>query len=114
MTRSRRLVVRRPDWAEAGETMVTVNGKAVTPEMQGAYFDLGRLSRGTDVRIDFPDRLIHKKETIGDTEFSTTWRGNAVVRMEPAGEIYPLYQDRERKDGVIPIPFANAKPINPF
>ena len=47
--------------------------------------------------------------------FSTVWRGNAVVKMEPAGEFYPLYrQGRERTDGVTPLPFVNPAPINPF
>ena len=40
---------------------------------------------------------MNKKERIGDVEFSTVWRGNAVVKMAPAGEFYPLYQARAQR-----------------
>ena len=82
--------------------------------MVGTYFDLGYLGGGIKVRMDFPDETVGKTERIGEVEFRTVWRGNAMVEMEPKGEIYPLYQGRNRQDGVTPLPFINPDPVNPL
>ena len=67
------------------------------------------------MRIEFPDQTTRKKEKIGEVEFTTVWRGNAVVEMQPAGEIYPLYQHRDRQDGVTPLSYISTKkPIDPL
>ena len=105
----------QPGWADATKTRILVGGQERKPLTKGTYFDFGRLERGAQVRVEFPEELVHKKERIGDVEFSTVWRGNAVVKMAPAGEFYPLYQQgRERTDGVMPSPYINPQPINPF
>ena len=82
--------------------------------MEGTYFDFGGMPAGTKVRIEFPNGLQRRTERIGEVEFQTTWRGNAVVEIAPAGEIYPLYQGRDRQDGVIPLSYINSNPINPL
>jgi hypothetical protein len=115
MTKAKQLLVRKPGWADAAKTRILVGDQERKPVMKGTYFDFGRLEPGAQVRIEFPDELVNKKERIGAVAFSTVWRGNAVVKMEPAGEFYPLYrQGRERTDGVTPLPFVNPAPINPF
>jgi len=114
MNQQKKLLVRKPAWAAAEECRILVNGKPQPGRLKGTYFDLGSQAAGTTVRIEFPDKITHKKERIGELEFATTWRGNAVVRMEPIGEIYPLYQNRDRTGGVKPLPFINRNPVNPL
>jgi hypothetical protein len=82
--------------------------------LEESYFELGHLPRGSKVRIDFPDHTRRQTERIGEVEFWMVWRGNAVVEMEPEGDIYPLYQERNRQDGVTPLPFINPNPLNPL
>ena len=91
-----------------------VNGAERKLPLEGTYFDFGGMPAGTKVRIEFPNGLQRKTERIGEVELRTEWRGNAVVEMEPAGEIYPLYQARDRQDGVVPLPFINSNPIDPL
>jgi hypothetical protein len=93
---------------------VLVNGAERKLPLEGTYFDFGGMPAGTKVRIEFPNGLQQKTERIGEVEFHTEWRGNAVVKMEPAGEIYPLYQGRGREGGVTPLSFINHSPINPL
>jgi hypothetical protein len=114
MTKPKKLLVRKPAWAAVEECRILVNGKPQPGRLKGTYFDLGPREAGSLVRVEFPDKIAHKKERIGEVEFATTWRGNAVIRMEPAGEIYPLYQNRDRQDGVKPLPFISSRPINPL
>ncbi len=66
------------------------------------------------MRVEFPNQTTRRIERIGEEEFRTVWRGNAVVEMYPPGEIYPLYQGRNRQDGVTPLPFINPHPVNPL
>jgi hypothetical protein len=114
MTKPKKLLVRKPAWAAVEECRILVNGKPQPGHLKGTYFDIGPQTAGSSVRVEFPDKIAHKKERIGEVELATTWRGNAVIRMEPAGEIYPMYQNRDRQDGVKPLPFISSKPINPL
>jgi Beta-L-arabinofuranosidase, GH127 len=114
LTQSKKLLIRKPGWAAGEECKIRVNGKERTAAMRGAYFDLGGLDSGSRVRIDYPDKTRQRTERIGEVEFRTIWRGSAVVEMEPAGEIYPLYQARNRQDGVVPLSFVNSNPIDPL
>lgn len=82
--------------------------------LEGSYFDLGRPGRGSVVRVEFPSQTARKTERIGEVEFQTVWRGNAVVEMEPQGEIYPLYLGRDRQDGVVPLSYINSRPVDPL
>ena len=114
MTQGKKLLVRKPGWANAAQTKIMLNGKRQKARLQGTYFDLGSVAGGAVVRVEFPDETARKKERIGEVEFTTVWRGNAVVEMQPVGEIYPLYQSRDRRDGVTPLPFVSPTPVNPL
>jgi hypothetical protein len=114
MTQGKKLRVRKPGWASAEQSRIVVDGKEKKASLAGTYFDMGYLQAGTKVRVEFPDQTVRKTERIGEVEFRTVWRGNAVVEMEPAGEIYPLYQGRNRQNGVMPLPFVNSLPVNPL
>ena len=114
MTQAKKLRVRHPAWANVEQTRILVGGKVQPAQLVGSYLDLGYLRGGTKVRVEFPDKTVRKTERIGEVEFRTLWRGNAVVEMRPAGEIYPLYQGRDRADGVTPLAFINPHPVNPL
>jgi hypothetical protein len=114
MTKAKNLRVRKPGWASVEQTRISVDGKEKKGHLEGNYFELGHLPRGSKVRVEFPDQTRRQTERIGEVEFRTVWRGNAVVEMEPEGEVYPLYQGRNRQDGVIPLPFINSNPLNPL
>jgi hypothetical protein len=114
LTQAKKVSVRKPGWANATQTKILLNGKEHKARLAGTYFDLGPLQAGSTVRIEFPDQTTRKKEKIGEVEFTTLWRGNAVVEIEPAGEIYPLYQGRDRKDGATPLSFVSPHPVDPL
>lgn len=114
MRAGKKLRVRKPGWAQVERTRIVVDGKEKQAHLEGSYWDLGYVGGGTKVRVEFPEETVRRTERIGEVEFRTVWRGNAVVEMDPKGEIYPLYQGRDRQDGVTPLLFVNPHPINPF
>jgi hypothetical protein len=142
MTAAKKLQVRKPGWAPASQTRMLVNGQEQTVRLEETYFDFGGLPAGTKVRIEFPDQTSHRVELIRESQhsaelqlappresqrkalssqelqagvkFTTTWRGNAVTDIEPAGEIYPLYQERNQQEAVVPLAFISTNPINPL
>jgi hypothetical protein len=114
MTSEKSLRVRKPGWANPEQARILVNGHEQRPKLQGSYFDVGHPGRGSVVRVEFPNGTSHRIERIGEVEFRTVWRGNAVISMEPPGEIYPLYQGRDRQDGITPLPYINSRPVDPL
>lgn len=114
LTKPRKLLVRKPGVAAADQCHVFINGNEQKVRLSGSYLDVGGVAAGSVVRVDFPDRTRRDTARIGEVEFQTAWRGNAVVDMAPAGEIYPLYQRRDRQDGVSPLPFVRMSPVNPL
>jgi hypothetical protein len=114
LMQQKKLLVRKPGWAAAERCDIFIHGKKQRPVLRGSYFDFGSLAAGSNVRIEFPNETIRKKDRIGEAEFETVWRGNAVIDMSPAGEIYPLYQGRSRQDSVKPLPFISTSPVNPL
>ena len=114
MTKAKNLRVRKPGWARAEQTRISVDGKEKKACLEGSYFELGHLPRDSKVRVEFPDQTRRQTERIGEVELRTVCRGNAVVEMEPEGDIYRLYQERKRLDGVTPLPFINPNPLNPL
>jgi hypothetical protein len=114
MTATKKLRVRKASWAPVEQIRILTNGQPSRPRLDGTYLDFGTVLTGTKVRMEFPNQVERSPQRIGEMEFHTTWRGNAVVKMEPEGSIYPLYQGRDRNDGVLPLPFTNSHPINPL
>jgi hypothetical protein len=114
LTQEKKVLVRKPGWAVAERCKILINGKEQRAPLRGSYFNLGPLARGSNVRVEFPDETVRKSDRIGEGEFETVWRGNAVIDMHPAGEIYPLYQGRSRQEGVTPLPFVSTSPVNPL
>jgi hypothetical protein len=46
------------------------------------------------VRVEFSDET-RKRDRVGEGKFETVWRDHAMVKMKPAGGLYPLYQNRD-------------------
>jgi hypothetical protein len=114
MEKPAKLLVRKPNWVDVLQTQVFVNNQIFHPRVEGHYFNFGLLPAETSVRIDFPDKTTTKREKIGETEITTIWRGNAVIDIYPPGEIYPLYQNRNRVDAVVPYKNSAFIPLHPI
>ncbi len=132
MERPGRLIVRKPDWAQAGhisaQAMASDGGGSITPvpiTIRGRWMHLGHFGKNTRVVLSFPDEVVTHRDIIythtpgigyfgplpaepaggmkwGEAVFTTKWRGNAVIDIEPRGEHQPSYDGRQNIEPYIP------------
>lgn len=82
-----------PDWVIKSEVSVKVNGTAITPGWDGPYLVLKDRKKGDRIVVNFPMRITTRTDTIpGKGVYKTTWKGNTVIGIDPAGKIAPLFQ----------------------
>jgi hypothetical protein len=89
------LKLRRPEWVDAAELAVRVNGAPARVHVTGEDLVLDRLPEGTEVEMSFPLPMMSRDETVAGAPYSVTWKGNSVVDLAPAGEGYPTYRRSE-------------------
>jgi len=87
------VLVRCPAWLEPGK--VEVKGPAsVQAEVKGQahWLRLMGLRAGSAVVLRFEQPAKWQTHNVGGKTYRAYWRGDTVVRIEPAGEPYPIYQ----------------------
>ena len=90
------------DWM--GESLtVTVNGKPVTPERNGAILSAA-LKAGDVLALSFPLETVERKEHTRGTDYTVYWRGCDVVDLTPRGEHVRLYQRDLSQPKYYPLP----------
>lgn len=119
LERTARLIVRKPAWAQMEHIRAqTSDGQSIALELKGRWLHLCRQQAGTHIVLSFPDEVVThrdiiitrtpgvgyygplKEEPPGGTKwheavFTTQWRGNAVIAIEPRGRHQPSYDGRQ-------------------
>lgn len=103
------IVVRQPDWADIASTRIeaTDDGghtRQVDANLDGRWLKLGRFDRPAHVVISYPDEVTIREDFIrdyrsnSDVKFTTRWRGNMVLDIDPLGARRPNYVRRTQPD----------------
>jgi hypothetical protein len=95
--------IRAPDWAKREDVTVTVDGKPAEFTFEAGRVVLASVGAGSRVSLRHPLREFTEEVTAGKQKFQVTWRGDAVVNVDPPGEREPAYRGRPRKDGPAPL-----------
>lgn len=95
--RTSKVRVRIPDWAHTGAIAVQVSGHTLAAKAENGYLCLGEIHAGDIAEITFELQQSVRTETILDAAYTTTWRGNSVIAMEPRGKMIPLYHSEPQK-----------------
>ena len=90
------LQVRMPEWVEPDELWCAVNERPHALRSEDRYAIVGAVAPGDRVSLRFPIAERTVKETIMGIDLTMAIRGNDVVHMDPAGDYYPFYVDKER------------------
>jgi hypothetical protein len=97
------LHVRMPDFVDARDLSITVNGESKEPLIENGYLILYGLLAGTDVAVHYPLPLTEETITIGNEGYQSysyrvQWRGATVIAMKPVGDPPSFgYSDFERE-----------------
>lgn len=100
-----RVVVRKPDWAKLKDITISAvsdgTSRSIEPRLRGRWLELGKFDRPAQITVDFPEGLSTREDVIRDYaknkefKFTTHWKGNMVVDVDPDGERRPNYAHRQ-------------------
>ncbi len=118
------VTIRKPDWADSNRIQVeavSAGGGSTNPvpiTVRGRWLDLGHIEGNTRVVANFPDEIVARQDTIrhatqGNVIFTTQWRGNVVVEIQPRGLKQPNYDGREGRDPYV-ARFTASQALDPI
>ena len=87
-------LVRIPAWVDLESLKGFVNGELVQPPQTGHYLVFQKLNLKDQIRLEFPLTQNTDTYTINGKSYSISFRGSAVVDIEPRNSehlFYPLY-----------------------
>lgn len=86
------VMVRMPGWINLRETRVTIDGAPAQPAWISSHLRIDDARPGSRIDIEFPIPERQTEEEIGGRTYRLTWRGITLMKIEPPGEIYPIFQ----------------------
>ncbi len=107
------VLIRMPGWMEGADIDVSVHGDTEPPRPDGSYLRFDEVSPGTRIDIGFPVRERHSTERIRGTEYHLTWRGVTLMKIDPPGKVYPIFNrtlDSLREQSTFDLARTKAAP----
>jgi hypothetical protein len=89
------IAVRMPDWVDETRVCVSVDGQPADiswPEIS-RYVKIPAVTAGSTVRVEYPLREVILTERLGGTLYTTSWRGDMVTGITPAGHFIPIFTE---------------------
>ena len=86
------LQMRIPGWADLKQVRCTVNGTDRPVKYNGRYLKVGKVNPNDLVIVNFPIYETNKMLEIEKHTYNVVTRGAEVVKIDPPGELGPLYQ----------------------
>jgi hypothetical protein len=93
--RTRRVIVRVPEWAPKSEVRAYRERQAVPVKWRDSYVVFEELKTGEHLTVTYPVRLLEVREKMQGVEYTERWRGNTIVDISPTGKWIPMYQRPE-------------------
>ena len=109
-----RVMVRIPDFVQAREIEVDIDGKASAVNVWGNYFEIGNCLPGVVITVKYPLPIRSEVIPIQNPGFrqyhyQVTWKGSTVVRMDPVDNDYAEgYSDFDKKQ--VPVFYGKDGP----
>jgi hypothetical protein len=86
-----RFLLRPPSWAPRAQVAAYRMGRPVPVVWAGEYIGFADVARGEELAIAFPVARFTQRVEVAGREYAYGWLGNAVTRVEPAGEGLGLF-----------------------
>jgi hypothetical protein len=103
--KSKRVLVRVPEWAPKEGVKAYVGEKAVAVKWDRNYVRFDKIKSGARLTVTYPLRIAEVKETVGGldgTEYTERWRGNTIVSISPPGKWIPMFERPELENENVP------------
>ena len=86
------VLIRMPGWLNGAELDISVSGSAGEPRPDGQHLRLDDVQAGSKIDLTFPVGEHQTEESIRDTNYRLSWRGVTLMKIDPPGTIYPIFQ----------------------
>jgi len=97
------LAVRIPSWVDRRTLNATLAGQELTWLAPSRHFiEFDRLPAGQPIELTFPVATRTSQERVLGDDYRMEWRGDTVMRMQPAGDRLPLYRRTGLAPGAVP------------
>jgi len=103
--KSKRVLVRVPEWAPKEGVKAYVGEKAVAVKWDRNYVRFDKIKSGARLTVTYPLRIAEVKETVGGldgNEYTERWRGNTIVSISPPGKWIPMFERPELENENVP------------
>jgi hypothetical protein len=92
--RAGRVAIRIPAWVERGKLKAWAGQVEAPARCVGHQLVFDSVQPGDAVSMTFPVALSSSTERVLGVDYTSSWLGDSIVKMDPAGSLIPLY-DRE-------------------
>lgn len=94
MKRAGTVRVRIPDWAPDAQVTIDVDGRTVPTGWEARpsrYVRVSDVPAGATVQVNYPLREQTVTERLGGELYTTQWKGDTVIGIDPPGRFIPLF-----------------------
>jgi len=84
--------LRVPGWAKRDQVRAQVDGRDVPVRWDGLFVRFADLKPGQTAAVLFPVVKQTRTEKIAGNVYTTTWRGDTVVKIDPPGRFHPFFE----------------------
>ena len=91
VAQTKRISLRLSEGGKAGEARACIDGKDVTPKIDGRYLDFGEVDAGSTITVRFPIEVVNRDLWIEKHEYHYTFKGTTVIEAFPREELGDLY-----------------------
>jgi hypothetical protein len=86
------VLIRIPGWLNGADLGISVSGTAGEPRPDGSYLRLDGVLPGSRIDLTFPVPEHQTEERVRQTDYRLSWRGITLMKIDPPGSIYPIFQ----------------------
>jgi hypothetical protein len=98
------LQIRIPDWVAKNKVKLSIDGIAKKAIIgKDSFVKVGKVKAGSKVSVQYPLRKIKLTEKFCGWKFTTEWRGDTVISIDPPGKRAPFFKRKHLNTGKCPM-----------
>jgi len=98
------LQIRVPDWVQKNKVKLNIDGVAKKAVIgKDNFVKVGKVKAGAKVSVQYPLRKMKLTEKFCGWKFTTEWRGDTVISIDPPGKRAPFFKRKHLKTDKCPM-----------
>jgi hypothetical protein len=81
-------------WLDLSNFKLNIDGTEFKPAIKNGYFEVGELAENSNIQISYSTHERMERSRVNGRDYTLTWRGDTVVKIDPPGRFMPFYTGR--------------------